>query len=140
MRGQALEEPGGDGNGLLELGKALVSSVPARRVEQWAEVERRQGRLERGGGFGLPEAQEAHTQVAQQLRHTLRWRSRTLHREGIDDLRGSGRVLGVNAVEEGENIAKEGVGMLGRDEGVEAREGRVVGGRTQQRQAHESAQ
>ena len=78
--------------------------------------------------------------MAQQLSDTLSRRSGTLHREGIDDLGSGGGVFGVNAVEEGQSVAKERVGVLGGEEGVEAREGRVVGGRAQERQTDEPTQ
>ena len=47
--------------------------------------------------------------------------------EGVHDLGGGGRIFGVDLIEEGEHIAEESIGVMDRQPGVEAVEGRMVG-------------
>jgi hypothetical protein len=65
-----------------------------------------------------------------------RWRG---HGEGVDNLGSSGRVFGVDVVEEAQDITEEGIGMMVGQPGMEAVESGMVRSGTEERQADKPA-
>ena len=124
-----------DGDRLLQQRLVLRSAVRDGRVEQRPEVERRQRSLEA----------RARAAARRGTRRALRWSSKRAgllvgrggrgHGEGVDDLRGGGGIFGVDLIEKGQHIAKEGVGVVDGQPGMEAVEGGMVGRGAEQGQA-----
>ncbi|MDQ5852445.1 MAG: hypothetical protein M3380_10320 [Chloroflexota bacterium] len=84
--------------------------------------------------MGQPEVGQLPAQPQQHHAGTGR-RRRALQGKGVDDLGRGGRILRVDAVEEGQHVGKEGVRLVERKPGMKAVEGAVVGRGAEQRQA-----
>jgi hypothetical protein len=123
---QVGEQPLGERHGLEQQRLALQSVAWASGMHHRAKVERRERWLERARSVVLPGGEQVGTQVKQQVGSARRPGGRGLHGKGVDDLGCGSRIFWVDTVEEGQHIAKERIGVIVGQEGVEARQGGMV--------------
>ena len=126
-RGKLVGETLGDGDGLAAALGALVGGDGGRGLEERAEVEGQEVVLEVGGSVVEPGGGELAAEAEEDAGGAGGGGGRG-QGEGVEDLGGFGGVLGVEAVEGGEDgVEEDGGVVVGAEEGVEAGEGGMVG-------------